>query len=72
MSESHVLDEKRVAQLCIDTFDGLPKTGKPIDNKEWTVLSCILLFDNRTNDLQVVSLGTGEKQIKSFIDILTQ
>lgn len=59
MNEWHVLDAKRVAQLCIDTFDGVPKTGKPISSKEWTVLSCILSFDKRNDDLQVVSLGTG-------------
>lgn len=60
MSALHVPAAKRVAQHCIDTFDGIPRTGKPIDNKEWTVLSGILLFNERTDDLQVVSLGTGE------------
>lgn len=62
MNESHVLDAKRVAQRCIDTFNSIPKTGKPIDSKEWTVLSCILLLNKRTDDLQVVSLGTGERR----------
>lgn len=60
MSALHVPAAKRVAQHCIDTFAGIPRTGKPIDNKEWTVLSGILLFNERTDDLQVVSLGTGE------------
>lgn len=55
-----MLDAKRVAKHCIDKFYGLSRTGKPIDNKEWTVLSCILLFDEQRDDLQVVSLGTGE------------
>lgn len=61
MGELYVLDANRVAHHCIDTFNSIPKTGKPIESKEWTVLSCILLFNRRTDDLQVVSLGTGER-----------
>lgn len=66
MCESHVPDAKRLAKLCIDTFDGIPKTGKPMtDNNEWTVLSCILLFNKRTDNLEVVSLGTGKRSEES-------
>lgn len=49
----------RVNNLCVDFFNNLPKTGKPILNQEWTVLTC---FVQKTNDnLEVVSLGTGTK-----------
>lgn len=51
-----------IAQSCIDLFNRLPKTGKPVE-KEWTVLSCIVRYDRRTENHQVVSLGTGSKCI---------
>lgn len=51
--------EDNIAKLCIDKYNSLKKTGKPIDN-EWTVLAGIVLKDNSDN-LSVVSLATGTK-----------
>lgn len=52
----------KVADTCVKLYNGLPKTGKPIDN-EWTVLSCFLEHDKISQNLEVVSLGTGSKCI---------
>ncbi|KAI8424195.1 hypothetical protein MSG28_002775 [Choristoneura fumiferana] len=52
----------KVADTCVKLYNGLPKTGKPIDN-EWTVLSCLLQYDKISENLEVVSLGTGSKCI---------
>lgn len=50
----------RIAILSLDKFKKLPKTGKP-SCKEWTVLSSILKYNQKTDLLEVVSIGTGTK-----------
>lgn len=52
-----------ISDLCLKTFNNLPKTGKPNPENEWTILSCILKKDEQTMQLEVVSLGTGTKCI---------
>lgn len=52
----------RIAQLSINHFNSLPKTGKP-NHDEWTVLATILKYDKNTDDLVIVALGTGSKCI---------
>lgn len=52
----------KIANSCTTLYEDLPKTGKPVKN-EWTVLSCVVKFDNNSNDIEVVSLGTGSKCI---------
>lgn len=50
----------KVAQICFETFQKVPKSGKPAVN-EWTVLSCILIYDKTLEKIEVISLGTGTK-----------
>ncbi|KAF2898553.1 hypothetical protein ILUMI_07624 [Ignelater luminosus] len=52
----------KIAKLCIDHFQNLPKTGKPTA-KEWTILSCIVKENTIAHHLEVVALGTGSKCI---------
>lgn len=52
----------KIAENCINFYENLPKTGKPVDN-EWTVLSCIVQYNTETELHEVVSLGTGSKCI---------
>lgn len=52
--------EDRVALLCLDHYNSLPKTGKPT-NSQWTILSCIIEYNSLKDSLKVVSLGTGSK-----------
>ncbi|XP_063377182.1 tRNA-specific adenosine deaminase 1 [Cydia fagiglandana] len=52
----------KIAESCVKLYNELPKTGKPVD-AEWTVLSCIIQYDNRTEEFEIVSLGTGSKCI---------
>lgn len=61
MTNLNRLQPERVAQACFSVYDKLPKSGKPITHKEWTVLSCILKYQSNTDNLEVVSLGTGTK-----------
>lgn len=61
MSTSLVPDSERLAKLCFQTFESIPKTGKPILGKEWTVLSCIAKYEHQTNQMEIVSMGTGKK-----------
>lgn len=58
-SSARVPDATRIENLCIAKFNELPKTGKPLIDKEWTVLSCILQWNSGTDALDVVALGTG-------------
>lgn len=51
-----------VCNLAISKFNDLPKTGKPTD-KEWTILSAVILHNGTTNSLDVVSLGTGTRSL---------
>uniref|UniRef100_A0A1E1XFF9 tRNA-specific adenosine deaminase 1 n=1 Tax=Amblyomma aureolatum TaxID=187763 RepID=A0A1E1XFF9_9ACAR len=62
MSKSNDFAEK-VSALCYIVYDGLPKTGKPSRDCEWTLLSAILLEDVNKDTLQVVSIATGTKSI---------
>ncbi|XP_078337299.1 tRNA-specific adenosine deaminase 1-like isoform X1 [Crassostrea virginica] len=59
------LDERfadKVAELCYQKYQSLPKKGKPQKNKEWTLLSCVV-FTRNADEMRVVSLGTGTKCI---------
>lgn len=60
MSEIEIPDPNQLAQLCFNIFDSLPKSGKPIANKEWTVLSCIAKYHHETMNIEIVALGTGK------------
>ncbi|XP_967247.3 tRNA-specific adenosine deaminase 1 isoform X1 [Tribolium castaneum] len=60
MSSQNLDFHNKIAKLCIEHFDSLPKTGKPKEN-EWTILSCIVLEDSEK--YEVVALGTGTKCI---------
>lgn len=50
----------KIAQMCLEHFTLLPKSGKP-NTQEWTILSCIVLEKNSC--FSVVALGTGSKCI---------
>lgn len=56
-----------VAQLCYDTFQKLPRRGKPEPGREWTLLAAVLQLTRRPGahsvEKKVVSLGTGTKCI---------
>lgn len=56
-----------MANLCLDKFDSLPNQGKPVDGKEWTLLSGIVqssdIEGSADHELKVVSLATGTKCI---------
>uniref|UniRef100_A0A182MM46 tRNA-specific adenosine deaminase 1 n=1 Tax=Anopheles culicifacies TaxID=139723 RepID=A0A182MM46_9DIPT len=54
----------RIASECLAKFESLPKTGKPNETFEWTILSAIVLVrkpETGTSDIRVVALGTGTK-----------
>ncbi|ESO98221.1 hypothetical protein LOTGIDRAFT_231337 [Lottia gigantea] len=54
----------RIAELTYKQFNELPKTGKPQKDKEWTLLSSIVMSvesDVENAQLEVVSMGTGSK-----------
>ncbi|KAM3967159.1 LOW QUALITY PROTEIN: adenosine deaminase, tRNA-specific 1 [Aphomia sociella] len=51
-----------IVQRCLNLYNKLPKTGKPIQD-EWTVLSCVVQYDMENEDFDVISLGTGSKCI---------
>lgn len=53
----------KINKLCVDCFKALPKTGKPQQGQEWTVLSCFVQENTKSEMLEVVSLGTGTKCI---------
>lgn len=50
----------RIASTSLEKFQSLPKTGKPTGN-EWTVLSSILEYNQHSDLLEVVAIGTGTK-----------
>lgn len=50
-----------IAGLCFAAYDRLGKAGKPVANKEWTLLSGILY--EKSGHLELVSLATGTKCI---------
>lgn len=49
----------RVAKVAFDAFASIPKTGKPISGKEWTVLTCIAKLNKQSDHIEIVALGTG-------------
>ncbi|KFM76930.1 tRNA-specific adenosine deaminase 1, partial [Stegodyphus mimosarum] len=60
MESSSFADE--VANLCYEHFKRLPKTGKPQQNKEWTLLAAVLMStEDPTLKIKVISLSTGTK-----------
>lgn len=60
MSINFVPDANRLAEICLNFIDTIPKTGKPLLNQEWTVLSCIAKFQHETNEIEVIAAGTGK------------
>lgn len=56
--ESLLIDQ--ISKTCIEHYNKLSKTGKPLEN-EWTVLSCIVKYQKSNHNIEVVSLGTGSK-----------
>ncbi|XP_067144818.1 tRNA-specific adenosine deaminase 1 isoform X2 [Centruroides vittatus] len=55
-----------VAQTCYEHYEKLPKTGKPRNGKEWTLLAAILITFDSENDLSrrkphIIALATGSK-----------
>ena len=54
----NLVDE--IFQSCINIYEKIPKTGKPVNN-EWTVMAAVVgLFNEK---IEVLSLGTGSKCI---------
>ncbi|XP_058126685.1 tRNA-specific adenosine deaminase 1 [Anopheles ziemanni] len=55
----------RIASECLSKFDSLPKTGKPNEDFEWTILAAIALVVRATTpsepSVRVVALGSGTK-----------
>lgn len=66
--QKNIPDANKVTNICLQTFETIAKTGKPIANKEWTVLTCIIQYDHRTENIEVVSLGTGKQLTKNSFD----
>lgn len=62
-SNISIADE--VALLCYNHFDKLPKKGKPVQDKEWTILAAVvqqIASVSQTNgSFSVVAMGTGSK-----------
>ncbi|KAL5291632.1 ADAT1 family protein [Megaselia abdita] len=54
-----------VCKLAIEKFKSLPKTGKPTE-KEWTILSAVIIHNKNTNKSKVVSIGTGTRSLPSL------
>ncbi|CAH0605843.1 unnamed protein product [Chrysodeixis includens] len=52
----------KIVKNCFNLYEELPKNGKPVE-REWTVLSCIIMYNRYTRSLEVASLGTGSKCI---------
>lgn len=65
MDENLAPDPNELGKKCLESFESIPKTGKPIINTEWTVMSCIALYQHDTNQIDVIAIGTG-KYISSF------
>lgn len=62
--QAHLAD--KIANLCYEHFESLPKKGKPVPGKEWTILAAIVQCTQNESDadeitLRVVSMGTGSK-----------
>ncbi|GFU58353.1 tRNA-specific adenosine deaminase 1 [Nephila pilipes] len=50
----------KVSELCYEKFKTLPKRGKPLSTKEWTLLAAVVM-EYPTQILKVVSLSTGTR-----------
>ncbi|XP_065088396.1 tRNA-specific adenosine deaminase 1 [Ochlerotatus camptorhynchus] len=57
----------RISEICLAKFDALPKTGKPNEGFEWTILSAIVKVELNSSEpkIEVVALGTGTKCLGS-------
>ncbi|XP_062546537.1 tRNA-specific adenosine deaminase 1 [Armigeres subalbatus] len=57
----------KISNVCLAKFDNLPKTGKPKEGFEWTILSAIVKVELCTSlqKIDVVALGTGTKCLGS-------
>lgn len=64
MNKQTVPAANRISKLCLEKFESLPKTGKPIPGIEWTVYSCIVQLNELNQELKVVSLGTGNERFQ--------
>ncbi|XP_049283638.1 tRNA-specific adenosine deaminase 1 [Anopheles funestus] len=55
----------RIAAECLAKFESLPKSGKPNETFEWTILSAIVLERMKpqtdASEIRVVALATGTK-----------
>ncbi|KAL5021831.1 hypothetical protein ScPMuIL_000986 [Solemya velum] len=58
---------EEVAEKCYEFYDKMPQKGKPQKDKEWTLLSAVVMTkqngDGDKVSLKVVSMGTGSKCI---------
>lgn len=64
MNENLTPDPNELGKICFELFESIPKTGKPIINVEWTVMSCIAQYEHDTNRIEVIAIGTGKIQIE--------
>jgi tRNA-specific adenosine deaminase 1 len=53
----------KISEKVLKFFDGLPKSGKPNNETEWTILSAIIQSYDLNGDLEIVALATGTKCI---------
>lgn len=60
MEKNLVPDPNELGKICSASFDTMPKTGKPIINSEWTVMSCVALYQHDTKQITVVAIGSGK------------
>ena len=52
--------QQRIASLVIDTFEKLPNKCKPQRN-EWTCLAAIVASSNINNELEILTIASGNK-----------
>lgn len=54
-----------IARTCYEHYEKLPKTGKLVEGKEWTLLASIVITKDTENDSlmkpYVAALATGSK-----------
>lgn len=62
ISSNKYVNYNKIAEVSLQHFAKLPKTGKPTDN-QWTILATIIQENSQNNSLEVVALGTGSKCI---------
>ncbi|XP_075236914.1 tRNA-specific adenosine deaminase 1-like isoform X1 [Lycorma delicatula] len=55
----------KIADLCYKHYSSIGKSGKPVKDKEWTLLSSIVKLNKNDNNLSIISLATGSKCIGS-------